>query len=204
MQDALDGPVSWEIKRQLVEIPVANIRVDTTESWGVKQAGIPRGRGRVKAGRCAEPGDASAAPESFTTEYGRLTLIVETLAPNQVSSGSRASAVRVADHPPGHSPRCFPHRRLCQIVNDADHTADESPSSAEQDAREDLVAGLGAAFLCADLRLTPEARDDHASYIASWLTALKNDKRPIFSAAAHAKRLWIFLDGFQQPKTEAA
>jgi antirestriction protein ArdC len=29
-------------------------------------------------------------------------------------------------------------------------------------------------------------RDDHASYIATWLTVLKNDKRAIFSAAAHA------------------
>ena len=40
LRKRLDGPVSWEIKRQLVEILVANIRVDTTESWGVKQAGI--------------------------------------------------------------------------------------------------------------------------------------------------------------------
>jgi antirestriction protein ArdC len=31
-------------------------------------------------------------------------------------------------------------------------------------AREELVAELGAAFLCADLELTPEVRDDHASY----------------------------------------
>ena len=36
-------------------------------------------------------------------------------------------------------------------------------------AREELVAELGSAFLCADLELTPELRDDHASYIASWL-----------------------------------
>ena len=34
-------------------------------------------------------------------------------------------------------------------------------------AREELVAELGAAFLCADLDLTPEVRDDHASYIAT-------------------------------------
>jgi site-specific DNA recombinase len=40
LRKRLDGQVSWEIKRQLVEILVANIRVDTTESWGVKQAGI--------------------------------------------------------------------------------------------------------------------------------------------------------------------
>ena len=31
---------------------------------------------------------------------------------------------------------------------------------------EELVAELGAAFVCADVALTPEVRDDHASYIA--------------------------------------
>jgi antirestriction protein ArdC len=36
-------------------------------------------------------------------------------------------------------------------------------------AREELVAELGAAFLCADLAITPEVRTDHAAYIASWL-----------------------------------
>jgi antirestriction protein ArdC len=46
-------------------------------------------------------------------------------------------------------------------------------------AREELVAELGSAFLCADLGITPEVRDDHASYIANWLTVLKNDKRDI-------------------------
>jgi len=48
---------------------------------------------------------------------------------------------------------------------------------------EELVAELGPAFLCADLELTPEVREDHASYIASLIKALKNDKRAIFSAA---------------------
>jgi len=71
-------------------------------------------------------------------------------------------------------------------------------------AREELVAELGAAFLCADLGLTPEVRDDHASYIASWLTALKNDKRAIFSAAAHAQKAIDYLHGLQKPKGEAA
>jgi antirestriction protein ArdC len=71
-------------------------------------------------------------------------------------------------------------------------------------AREELVAELGAAFLCADLGLTPEVRDDHASYIASWLTALKNDKRAIFSAAAHAQRAVDFLHRLQKHQAEAA
>lgn len=68
-------------------------------------------------------------------------------------------------------------------------------------AREELVAELGAAFLCADLALTPEAGADHAAYIQSWLKVLKEDKRAIFSAAAHAQRAADFLNGLQ-PKRE--
>jgi antirestriction protein ArdC len=42
-------------------------------------------------------------------------------------------------------------------------------------AMEELVAEIGAAFLCADLGITPVTRDDHAAYIESWLTVLKDD-----------------------------
>jgi antirestriction protein ArdC len=62
-------------------------------------------------------------------------------------------------------------------------------------AMEELVAELGAAFLCADLDLTPEPRPDHAAYIASWLKALKNDRRAIFTAASYAQRAADFLTG---------
>jgi antirestriction protein ArdC len=64
-------------------------------------------------------------------------------------------------------------------------------------AMEELVAELGAAFLSADLDLTLEPREDHAAYIASWLKALKNDKRAIFSAASHAQRAADFLNALQ-------
>jgi antirestriction protein ArdC len=64
-------------------------------------------------------------------------------------------------------------------------------------AMEELVAELGAAFLCADLDLTPEVREDHAAYIATWITVLKNDKRAIFTAASHAQRAADFMHGLQ-------
>ncbi len=64
-------------------------------------------------------------------------------------------------------------------------------------AMEELVAELGAAFVCADLDLTPAVRDDHASYIASWLKVLKDDKRAVFTAASHAQRAADFLHGLQ-------
>lgn len=69
-------------------------------------------------------------------------------------------------------------------------------------ATEELVAELGSAFLCAALDLTPELRDDHASYLAHWLKVLKDDKRAIFSAAAHAQRAADFLHALQ-PKPDA-
>ena len=55
-------------------------------------------------------------------------------------------------------------------------------------AREELVAEIGAAFLCADLNIVLEPRPDHAAYLASWLTVLKSDKRAIFTAAALAQK----------------
>ena len=64
-------------------------------------------------------------------------------------------------------------------------------------AREELVAELGAAFLCADLGITPEVRPDHAAYLQSWLTVLNNDKRFVFSAASHAQRAADYLHGLQ-------
>jgi antirestriction protein ArdC len=71
-------------------------------------------------------------------------------------------------------------------------------------AFEELVAELGSAFLSADLELTPEVRDDHAAYIASWIKVLKNDKRAIFTASSHAQRAADFLHGLQKPSLPEA
>jgi antirestriction protein ArdC len=42
--------------------------------------------------------------------------------------------------------------------------------------------------VCADLAITPGVRDDHASYIASWLKVLEDDKRAVFATASHAQK----------------
>lgn len=70
-------------------------------------------------------------------------------------------------------------------------------------AREELVAELGSAFLCADLGIAPELqpRSDHASYIGSWLNVLRDDKRAIFQAAAQAQRAANYLH-YLQPHIE--
>jgi len=58
-------------------------------------------------------------------------------------------------------------------------------------AFEELVAEIGAAFLCAHCGLP--ARLEHASYISSWLDALKRDKRLIFVAASGAQKAVDFV-----------
>jgi antirestriction protein ArdC len=58
-------------------------------------------------------------------------------------------------------------------------------------AFEELVAEMGSAFLTNHCRLPSKLQ--HDSYIASWLSALRNDKRLIFSAASQAQRAADFL-----------
>jgi antirestriction protein ArdC len=53
-------------------------------------------------------------------------------------------------------------------------------------AREELVAEMGSAFLCAALGIVPTVR--HADYLASWLDVLRADNRAIFRAASAATK----------------
>jgi antirestriction protein ArdC len=73
---------------------------------------------------------------------------------------------------------------------------------SEAYAREELVAELGSAFLCANLGIVPTVR--HADYIGNWLTVLKNDSRAIVSAASHASKASDFLLQFADQVQRAA
>ncbi len=53
-------------------------------------------------------------------------------------------------------------------------------------AFEELVAEIGAAFVCARLGIQTRFREDHAAYIAGWLKVLKKDRKAIFTAASQA------------------
>jgi antirestriction protein ArdC len=66
-------------------------------------------------------------------------------------------------------------------------------------AMEELVAELGASFLCADCAIANTPRPDHAGYIANWLHVLKEDKRAIFTAARQASEAVAFLTALQTP-----
>jgi antirestriction protein ArdC len=60
-------------------------------------------------------------------------------------------------------------------------------------AKEELCAEIGAAFLCAALGMESTEREDHAAYLANWLTVLRGDKRAIFQAATAAQAASDFI-----------
>lgn len=67
-------------------------------------------------------------------------------------------------------------------------------------AVEELVAELGAAFLCATLGLTNEPREDHVQYLDHWLKVLKADPKAIITASSKAQQAVDFLDKAASPE----
>lgn len=64
-------------------------------------------------------------------------------------------------------------------------------------ATEELVAELGAAFLCAEFDITMADKGDHANYIAGWLKVLKENKHCVFTAASEASKAVDYLHGLK-------
>lgn len=60
-------------------------------------------------------------------------------------------------------------------------------------AAEELVAELGAAFLCAELGVSNHPREDHAAYIRAWIELLRHDPRAFTSAASKAAEASDYL-----------
>jgi antirestriction protein ArdC len=60
---------------------------------------------------------------------------------------------------------------------------------SEEYAREELIAEMGASFLCAATGIDlASVTDNSAAYIAGWLTKLQNDKTLVLKAAAGAQK----------------
>ncbi|MGH1384312.1 ArdC family protein [Kordia sp.] len=71
---------------------------------------------------------------------------------------------------------------------------DDLTTNENSYAFEELIAELGAAFLCAQYGISQTQAPDHAIYIKSWLKALKNDKTHVFKAAAQAMKSVDYLN----------
>ena len=61
-------------------------------------------------------------------------------------------------------------------------------------AREELVAEMAGAFICASLGIVPTVR--HADYIGSWLDVMREDDRAVVRAASAASKAADYLLAF--------
>lgn len=61
-------------------------------------------------------------------------------------------------------------------------------------SREELVAELASAFVCAAVGLDNSLTENAAAYVAGWLRALREDSKAVLAAAGQAQRAadWIF------------
>ncbi len=67
-------------------------------------------------------------------------------------------------------------------------------------AKEELVAEMTSAFVCASLGIVPTVR--HADYIGSWLEVLREDDRAIVRAASAASKAADYLLAFRPDPSE--
>lgn len=64
-------------------------------------------------------------------------------------------------------------------------------------AREELVAAMGAAFLCGHAGILMSTEPNTASYIGEWLRRLRHDRRLVVTAASAAQKAADFILGAQ-------
>jgi antirestriction protein ArdC len=82
-------------------------------------------------------------------------------------------------------------KRLARFTEDCPPPPFASPDYS----REELVAELGAAFLCAEAGISNATLDNSASYLAGWLRVLRTDKRAIVFAASAARKAADLITG---------
>ena len=71
-------------------------------------------------------------------------------------------------------------------------------------AFEELVAELGATFLCASLEIEKTPREDHAKYLNSWIKQLSDTDgyKLLHKASSLAQKGVEFMDDLQEPQEE--
>jgi antirestriction protein ArdC len=82
--------------------------------------------------------------------------------------------------------------------NRLDRHADENTNfdfGSHDYSKEELVAELGSAFLCAEARIDNSVIDNNAAYLQSWLRVLKADKKLIIYSAARASKAADYILG---------
>ena len=60
---------------------------------------------------------------------------------------------------------------------------------------EELVAEMGAAYLCAEWGISPAVIENQAAYVAGWLKKLRDDRKLVVHAAAQAQHAADYVLG---------
>lgn len=68
-------------------------------------------------------------------------------------------------------------------------------------AFEELVAEMGSAFIANSLDISAQPRADHARYLKSWLSCLKNEPNALLKASGLANKALMFMTD-KQPKKQ--
>jgi antirestriction protein ArdC len=117
-----------------------------------------------------------------------------------ITYGAGSAFYRIQEdriHMPNFSAFVDPHAFYSTLYHEAGHASGARHRLDRQfDTRlnrhavaiEELVAELTAAFVLADLGLASRPREDHAAYAASWLRAMKEEKRALITAASKAQQ----------------
>jgi antirestriction protein ArdC len=158
---------------------IEGLRADYVESR--KPTWEPEARGEellLMSGAQLRQGGTRAYYQPATDE-----IHLPPLAAFPTAGGYYATALHELVHWSGHPSRC--QRDLTGRFGEAAYAAEE------------LIAEMGAAYLCAHCRVDGELR--HASYLQSWLKVLRSDKRAIFTAAAQAQRAADYVLALAQP-----
>jgi len=82
--------------------------------------------------------------------------------------------------------------RLCRLG-----ITDDIRFGSQTYSKEELVAEMGAAFLCGHCGIENTVLENSTAYIAGWLRRLRDDKRLVVHAAAAAQKAADFILGHQ-------
>jgi antirestriction protein ArdC len=74
---------------------------------------------------------------------------------------------------------------------------DAEKRTREDYSREEIYAELASCLVCAQLGIAPPTLDQHAAYLDHWLSAMRQDSKYIFTAAATAQRIVDYLNSLQ-------
>jgi antirestriction protein ArdC len=131
-------------------------------------------------------------------------------------SGNRAcyvpsiDTIRIPNRSQFHSPEYYHQTLFHELIHSTGSSkrlsrtgiTDEIMFGSHQYSREELIAEMGAAFLCAHTGISVSTIQNSAAYISNWLEKLRNDKRLVIQAAGQAQKAVDYILGKKYDETQ--